>query len=83
MTKNPVGPESNGRMDVFCVKEYTGDDRRRHKRWTKIGAAFPHRDGLGGLNVLLDALPLDGSCVILPHHEEKNAAGTQETGAAE
>lgn len=56
--------ESSTHLNVFSVAEFTGDDRRRHRRWTKVGVAFPHRDGVG-MNVVLDAIPLDGKLVVL------------------
>ncbi len=31
--------------------------------WTRIGVGFLHRDG-GGLNLLLDCLPLDGRITL-------------------
>jgi hypothetical protein len=33
--------------------------------WVAIGAAFQHRDGTG-INILLEALPLDGKIVLRP-----------------
>jgi len=55
---------------VFSVAEFMGDDRRRHRRWIRVGAAFPHREG-GGLNIMLDALPLDGKLVVLARNESE------------
>jgi hypothetical protein len=33
--------------------------------WTKIGAAFPHKEGIG-FSIELKAIPLDGRLVALP-----------------
>jgi hypothetical protein len=33
--------------------------------WTKIGAAFPHKEGLG-FSIELKAFPIDGRLVVLP-----------------
>ena len=33
--------------------------------WTKIGAAFPHKEGLG-FRIELKAFPIDGRLVVLP-----------------
>jgi hypothetical protein len=33
--------------------------------WTKIGAAFPHKEGIG-FSIELKAFPVDGRLVILP-----------------
>jgi hypothetical protein len=44
--------------------------------WAPIGAAFAHHDGLG-LNVLLQALPIDGRIVLRPA-KEKNSVEAPE-----
>jgi hypothetical protein len=31
--------------------------------WTRIGAAFPHKDG-NGFNLLIDVVPLDGRITL-------------------
>jgi hypothetical protein len=35
------------------------------RRWTKIGAAFPHKEG-PGFSVELQAFPVDGRLIVLP-----------------
>lgn len=37
--------------------------------WTKIGAAWPHNHG-NGLNIELDAFPVDGRIVLLEPNAE-------------
>lgn len=39
--------------------------------WCNIGAAFAHADG-NGLNLMLQALPLDGKIVLRPPKDETN-----------
>jgi hypothetical protein len=51
-------------LNVFTVEEYERDGKTQ-KRWTKIGAAFPHKDGLG-FSIELKAFPLDARLVALP-----------------
>jgi hypothetical protein len=51
-------------MNVFTVEEYERDGKTQ-KRWTKIGAAFPHKEGQG-LSIELHAFPIDGRLVVLP-----------------
>ena len=46
---------------VYTVKE--GKDGSDKGFWTKIGAGFLHKDGKG-LNIILDALPVDGQLTI-------------------
>jgi hypothetical protein len=51
-------------LNVFTVEEYERDGKKQ-KSWTKIGAAFPHKEGLG-FSIELKAFPVDGRLVILP-----------------
>jgi hypothetical protein len=51
-------------LNVFTVEEYERDCKTG-KKWTKIGAAFPHKDGLG-FSIELKAFPVDGRLVVLP-----------------
>jgi hypothetical protein len=52
---------SNGRLDALAVRESNGKSY-----FTKIGAAFPSRNG-NGYSILLDAIPasVDGQFKIL------------------
>jgi hypothetical protein len=51
-------------LNVFNVEEYERDGKTQ-KRWTKIGAAFPHKEGTG-FSIELRAFPVDGRPVVLP-----------------
>jgi hypothetical protein len=51
-------------LNVFTVDEYERDGKTQ-KRWTKIGAAFPHKEGIG-FSIELKAFPIDGRLVVLP-----------------
>jgi hypothetical protein len=51
-------------LNVFTVEEYERDVKKA-KSWTKIGAAFPHQEGLG-FSIELKAFPMDGRLVVLP-----------------
>jgi hypothetical protein len=51
-------------MNVFTVEEYEASGKT-NKRWTKIGAAFPHKEGFG-FSIELHAFPIDGRLVVLP-----------------
>lgn len=48
---------------------YTINERGEKNFWVRIGAAFKNRDG--SLNVLLDALPINGSLNIRAPREEQ------------
>ena len=56
-------------MNVLTVTEYDSTDDTgkptKARSWTKVGAAFPHKDGIG-FNIQLAALPTNGSLVALP-----------------
>jgi hypothetical protein len=51
-------------LNVFTVEEYERDGKNQ-KRWTKIGVAFPHKEGIG-FSIELKAFPVDGRLVVLP-----------------
>jgi hypothetical protein len=57
-------------LNVFTVEEYESNGKPQ-KRWTKIGAAFPHKEGIG-FNIELKAFPLDGRLVALPPDTDDN-----------
>jgi hypothetical protein len=51
-------------LNVFTVEEFETNGKKAN-RWTKIGAAFPHKDGIG-FSIELKAFPIDGRLVDLP-----------------
>jgi hypothetical protein len=58
----------------MCLR-YVSSKAQKAKSWTKVGVAFPHREG-PGFNLELSALPLDGRLVALvPSDDEEVAAG--------
>ncbi len=63
MTTHNGNPATH--LFAYTVDEYDAGNGKKAKTWTRIGAAFPHKDGLG-LNVQLRALPVDGRIVLLP-----------------
>ena len=65
-TPNPAIP-----LNVFTVEEYAAPTGRNGTSWTKIGVAFPHREG-PGFNIELRAFPRNGRLVVLaPSDEER------------
>jgi hypothetical protein len=60
----PAEAPAHTYLNVFTVEEYESNGKTG-KRWTKIGAAFPHKDGLG-FSIEPKAFPLDGRLVALP-----------------
>ena len=61
-------------FNVFSVREFEAATGQKAKSWTKVGAAFPHKDA-PGFNIELNALPLDGRLVALPPNEEESSPG--------
>ena len=63
-------------FNVFTVEEFDAptaqDQDRKAKSWTKVGVAFPHKDGVG-FNVQLRSLPVDGRLVVLPANANEDA----------
>lgn len=51
---------------VYSVRERDG----ARDIFTRIGAAFPHKDGKPGFTLLLDALPVGRKVVVLPPKED-------------
>lgn len=61
------------RMDVLVVRE---DEKKGKTYWTKIGAAFPSKDGWeAGFTLALDALPLTGRLVCRPPKPREDGGG--------
>jgi hypothetical protein len=60
---------------IFTVEEYETNGKTQ-KKWTRIGAAFPHKEGLG-FSIELQAFPIDGRLVVLPPDTDD---GTRQNG---
>jgi len=56
---NPV------RYDAYAVRDYQQDGQPRAE-WSRIGVAFPHKDGQG-FKIVLNSLPCDGKIVVRIH----------------
>jgi hypothetical protein len=57
-------------LNVFTVEEYESNGKTQ-KRWTRIGAAFPHKEG-PGFSIELKVFPVDGRLVVLPPDNDDN-----------
>ena len=66
-------------FNVFTVEEFdapTAQDKdRKAKSWSKVGVAFPHKEGTG-FNIQLRSLPVDGRLVVLPAIANEEAEQT-------
>ena len=74
MTTTTGNPATH--LNAYTVEEYDNGQGKKARRWTRIGVAFPHKEG-AGLNVELRALPVDGRIVLLPPDPE----GSSEAGS--
>ena len=62
---------------AYHVKDTAaGEHGEKRGVWTRVGAAWPNKDGRG-CNVVLDGVPLDGRLILREHLERDNAGGMQ------
>ena len=59
------GGTSSQYLYAYSVREFDGADGKKARSWTRIGVAFPHKDGTG-FNVEVHSFPLDGRIVLFP-----------------
>ena len=66
-------------FNVFTVEQFdapTAQDKdRKAKSWSKVGVAFPHKEGTG-FNIQLRSLPVDGRLIVLPANANEEAEQT-------
>jgi len=60
----PAAPAAPTYLNVFTVEEYENNGKTG-KKWTRIGAAIPDKEGIG-FSIELKAFPVDGRLVVLP-----------------
>jgi hypothetical protein len=61
------------RYDVLVVEKYEDGAGTEKSNWTRVGVAFPHKDG-NGLNVELRAIPVSGKLVIRRHEAKSQSS---------
>jgi hypothetical protein len=71
-TTEPGGDKPANHLFAYTVQEYEAADGKKARSWTRIGVAFPHKDGTG-FNIDLHALPLDGRIVLFPPNSDERA----------
>jgi hypothetical protein len=57
------------RLYAYTVRELDTADGKKGKAWTRIGVAFPRKDGTG-FNIEVHSFPLDGRIVLFPADSE-------------
>ena len=62
---------------VYHVKDAVDSENGKQRGvWTRVGAAWPNKDGKG-FSVVLDVVPLDGRLILREPMERENAGGMQ------
>lgn len=61
MTSNTTTPTTEPKLPDFHAWHVTNKGEKGF--WTKVGAAWPHRDGKG-LSIQLDIMPMNGRIVL-------------------
>ena len=56
-------PKTSGKKPSFLVYSVTTGKGKTNAFWSRIGAAFAHKDG-EGFDITLAALPIDGRLVL-------------------
>ena len=82
--------ESNGdgnhaagsHLYAYTVEEFENAEGKTARSWTRIGVAFPHKDGTG-FNIQLRALPLDGHIVLFPAGDDARAERREDAPQAQ
>ncbi len=62
--------------DVFAISDRDSNQSGGKDRWTKIGIGFVNRDH--SINIVLDALPLNGRLQVRERRPFKNQTYTKE-----
>jgi len=65
LTEPGADRPAGNHLFAYTVQEYDTGNGKKARSWTRIGVAFPHKDGLG-FNVELHSMPLDGRIVLFP-----------------
>lgn len=71
---------ATSRLYAYTVREFDTADGKKARAWTRIGVAFPHKDGTG-FNIEVHSFPLDGRIVLFPADLETRA-GDEDADAA-
>jgi hypothetical protein len=63
---------ANQHLYAYTVREFDTADGKKARAWTRIGVAFPHKDGTG-FNIEVHSFPLDGRIVLFPADADTRA----------
>ena len=79
---DPGADTASQRLNAYTVREFDTADGKKGRAWTRIGVAFPHKDGTG-FNVEVHSFPLDGRIVLFPADLDARADDVDTEAAAE
>lgn len=74
MTTHPEKPRNKPTHTAWSVRDFTTTQGEAKADWTRVGAAWLHKDGKG-FDLQLDCIPLSGR-IALRLNEPKTAAKT-------
>jgi hypothetical protein len=74
----PSADSTSQRLYAYTVREFDTADGKKGRAWTRIGVAFPHKDGTG-FNIEVHSFPLDGRIVLFPADSEARIDEPAET----
>ena len=69
MQTEPAAGTATQHLYAYTVREFDTADGKKARAWTRIGVAFPHKDGTG-FNIEVHSFPLDGRIVLFPADAE-------------
>ena len=72
---------TSSRLYAYAVREFDTADGKKARAWTRIGVAFPHKDGTG-FNIEVHSFPLDGRIVLFPADLDTRADDVDAAAAA-
>jgi hypothetical protein len=74
------GSDGGQRLVVYAVGDFTDKTGAQRSRWTRIGVAFPNRDG--SINVRLHAFPIGTDKLQIREARDEDLAGAPRRGGA-
>ena len=65
--KSEQAPAMPKYLSVFVTENYKGNGGEEKTSYTRVGAAFPHRNGKPGFNIeITEGISVSGQLVALP-----------------
>ncbi len=71
--KSEQAPAMPKYLGVFVTENYQGNDGEEKTSYTRVGAAFPHRKGVGFNIEITEGISVGGQLVALPPRHRQTA----------